>query len=162
LVRHAAGGFPDLLRPPAGLFGHPVSDAALLLLPTAGFIAFDDPRMLRTTEAIREDLSEAGLLRRYPEGNDGLPGREGVFLPGSFWLVECLARQRRLAEAHAVLNRALATGNDLGLFSEEYDTGTGEMLGNFPQALTHLSLISAIVALADMEVGRESTGDIRY
>jgi GH15 family glucan-1,4-alpha-glucosidase len=143
-------------------FGCPVPDAALLLLPTTGFVAFDDPRMLRTTDAIRADLEEDGLLRRYPAGNDGLPGREGVFLPCSFWLAECLARQRRLAEAHAVLGRALSTGNDLGLFSEEYDTATGEMLGNFPQALTHLSLISAIAALADMETGGERKEKVRY
>jgi GH15 family glucan-1,4-alpha-glucosidase len=143
-------------------FGYPAPDAALLLLPTAGFIAFDDPRMLRTTDAVRAALEEDGLLRRYPEGNDGLPGREGVFLPCSFWLVECLARQRRFAEARAVLDRALATGNDLGLFSEEYDTAAGEMLGNFPQALTHLSLISATVALVEMETGEDRAGEIRY
>jgi GH15 family glucan-1,4-alpha-glucosidase len=146
-------------------FGYPEPDAALLLLPTAGFIAFDDPRMLRTTDAVRAALEEDGLLRRYPIGNDRLEGREGVFLPCSFWLVECLARQGRFAEAHAVLDRALATGNDLGLFSEEYDTRSGEMLGNFPQALTHLSLISlisAIVALVEMETGEDRAGDIRY
>jgi GH15 family glucan-1,4-alpha-glucosidase len=143
-------------------FGYPAPDAALLLLPTAGFIAFDDPRMLRTTDAVWTALAEDGLLRRYPEGNDGLPGREGVFLPCSFWLVECLARQRRFAEARAVLDRALATGNDLGLFAEEYDTAAGEMLGNFPQALTHLSLISATVALVEMETGEDRAGEIRY
>jgi GH15 family glucan-1,4-alpha-glucosidase len=143
-------------------FGHPVPDAALLLLPTAGFIDFDDPRMLRTTDRVWTALREDGLLRRYPPGSDELPGLEGVFLPCSFWLVECLARQRRLDEARAVLDRALATGNDLGLFSEEYDTATGEMLGNFPQALTHLSLISAIVTLAEMESGQARTEQARY
>jgi GH15 family glucan-1,4-alpha-glucosidase len=144
-------------------FGYPMPDAALLLLPTAGFIAFDDPRMIRTTNSIWAALDEDGLLRRYPIGSDRLEGREGVFLPCSFWLAECLARQRRCREAHAVLERALATGNDLGLFAEEYDPRTREMLGNYPQALTHLSLISAIVALAEMEAGEESpAGRIRY
>jgi GH15 family glucan-1,4-alpha-glucosidase len=147
-------------------FGCADLDAALLLLPTVGFVDFSDERMIRTTDAIRDALSENGLLRRYPAGNDGLEGREGVFLPCSFWLVECLARQGRLAEAHEVLRRALSTSNELGLFSEEYDTGTGEMLGNFPQGLTHLSLISATVALAAMEKPsppeRERSEEKRY
>jgi GH15 family glucan-1,4-alpha-glucosidase len=130
-------------------FNWPVMDAALLLLPTIGFVAFDDARMIRTTDAIRQDLEEDGLLRRYPTGNDGIKRREGVFLPCSFWLVECLARQGRLDEAHQVFSRALSTGNDLGLFSEEYDAGSHRMLGNFPQGLTHLSLIAATVALSE-------------
>jgi len=75
----------------------------------------------------------------------------GVFLPCSFRGAEGLARQGRLDEAHEVFERALSTGNDLGLFSEEYDTKSHEMLGNFPQALTHLSLIEAAVALAESE-----------
>jgi GH15 family glucan-1,4-alpha-glucosidase len=77
----------------------------------------------------------------------GLKGTEGVFLACSFWLVRCLAHQGRREEAKIVFERALSAGNDLQLFSEEFDTGTGEMLGNFPQGLTHLSLITAAVAL---------------
>jgi GH15 family glucan-1,4-alpha-glucosidase len=134
-------------------FGYPRMDAALLLLPLVGFVDYHDARMIRTTEAIREELEEDGLLRRYAPDNDGLEGKEGVFLACSFWLAECLARQGRHQDAHRVLQRAIATGNDLGLFSEEYDTKTGEMLGNFPQGLTHLSLIAAIVALAEREQG---------
>ena len=126
-------------------------DASLLLLPAIGFVDFNDERMIRTVDAIRADLEEDGLLRRYPSGNDGIKTKEGVFLPCSFWLAECLARQGRLDEAHEVFQRALSTGNDLGLFSEEYDTEKQEMLGNFPQGLTHLSLIAAAVALAEME-----------
>jgi GH15 family glucan-1,4-alpha-glucosidase len=125
-------------------------DAALLLLPIVGFVDYRDERMVRTTDAIREDLEEDGFLRRYVAGNDSMKGTEGVFLPCSFWLVECLARQGRLSEAHRVFKRVLMAGNDLGLFSEEYDTKSGEMLGNFPQGLTHLSLIAATVALARM------------
>lgn len=132
-------------------FGYPEMDAALLLLPLVGFVAYDDERMIRTTDAIRQSLAEDGLLRRYAPDNDGLAGKEGVFLPCSFWLVECLARQGRLGEAHQVFQRVINTGNDLGLFSEEYDTRTEEMLGNFPQGWTHLSLIAATVALAEME-----------
>ena len=135
-------------------FDHPVMDASLLLLPTVGFIAYDDDRMVRTVELIQRELGEDGLIRRYPVGDDGMAGKEGVFLACSFWLVECLARQGRLDEAHNVFQRALATGNDLLLFSEEYDTQAGEMLGNFPQGLTHLSLITAAAALAEMEDGK--------
>ena len=128
-------------------FDHPVMDAALLLLPMVGFIPYHDQRMIRTTDAVREELGENGLLRRYSDGGDGLAGREGVFLACSFWLVECLARQNRLDDAHRTFQRAFSIGNDLGLFAEEYDPEADEMLGNFPQGLTHLSLISAAVAL---------------
>jgi GH15 family glucan-1,4-alpha-glucosidase len=128
-------------------------------LPNIGFIAYDDERMIRTTDAIRRELGQNGLLRRYPATDDGMKGQEGVFLAGSFWLAECLARQNRLDEAHAVFQTTASTGNDLGLFSEEYDTFSQEMLGNFPQGLTHLSLISAATALAEMVAGssRESS-----
>ncbi len=124
-------------------------DAALLLLPTIGFVDCDDERMIRTADAIRADLEEDGLLRRYAAGNDEIEAKEGVFLACSFWLAECLARQGRLDEAHEVFNRVLSTRNELGLFSEEYDTEAQEMMGNFPQGLTHLSLIAAAVALAE-------------
>ncbi len=128
-------------------FDHAVMDGSLLLLPAVGFVDYRDERMIRTTDAVWQELEEGGQLRRYASCDDGLPGLEGVFLPCSFWLAECLARQGRADEAHQVFERALSTGNDLGLFSEEYDTKSDEMLGNFPQALTHLSLISAAVAL---------------
>jgi GH15 family glucan-1,4-alpha-glucosidase len=121
-------------------------DAALLLLPNSGLIAFDDPRMVRTTDAIREELSDEGLIRRY-SGDDGLEGTEGAFIACSFWLAECLARQGRLNEARDAFDRAIATGNDVGLFSEESDPKSGDMLGNFPQALTHMSHIAAALVL---------------
>ena len=127
--------------------GHSGMDAALLLIPRVGFVAYTDPRMLRTTRAVRDDLEEDGLLRRYPVDDDGLEGREGVFLACSFWLAECLARQNRLDDARTVFERVLRVGNDLGLFAEEYDVQRKEMMGNFPQGLTHLSLISAAVAI---------------
>jgi GH15 family glucan-1,4-alpha-glucosidase len=127
-------------------FGSSDMDAALLLLPVFGFVDWKDERMVRTTDAVWEDLEEGGLLRRYRAGNDP-GGREGVFVACSFWLAECLARQDRHPEASEVFDRAVSTANDLGLFSEEYDTGSSEMLGNFPQGLTHLSHIAAAVAL---------------
>jgi pentatricopeptide repeat protein len=131
-------------------------DAALLLLPTVEFVDFGDDRMVRTTEAVRKELEIDGLLRRYADGNDELPGQEGVFLACSFWLVNCLARQGRLDAARKVFERAVGTGNDLGLFAEEYHVGRKEMLGNFPQGLTHLSLITALVALNEAAGRRQS------
>jgi GH15 family glucan-1,4-alpha-glucosidase len=127
-------------------FGEDDLDAALLLLPRVGFVGYEDGRMVRTTDAIREELADEGLLKRYRTDGDE---QEGAFLACSFWLAECLAKQGRVEDARAVFDRTLATGNDLDLFSEEYDTAKGEMLGNFPQGLTHLSHISAAVALAE-------------
>jgi GH15 family glucan-1,4-alpha-glucosidase len=129
-------------------FGHDALDASLLLLPTVEFVDWGDERMVRTADAIREELSVDGLLRRYKTA-DGIGDREGAFLACSFWLAECLAHQGRPDEAREVLNRAVATANGLGLFSEEYDPEAGEMLGNFPQGLTHLSHIAALTALAE-------------
>lgn len=132
-------------------FDHPRMDAALLLLPSIGFVEYQDERMVRTVDAISSELNDNGLVRRYLPDDDGLEGKEGVFLSCSFWLAECLAHQGHLKQAHEVFQKALATGNDLELFSEEFDPGTGEMLGNFPQGLTHLSLIAAAVALSEIE-----------
>jgi GH15 family glucan-1,4-alpha-glucosidase len=129
-------------------FDEPELDAALLLLPAVGFVAWDDERMRRTMEAVRAELEVDGLLRRY-RAPDGLQGTEGTFVACTFWLAECLARQGRTTDARAAFARASATANDLGLFAEEFDPATGNLLGNFPQALTHLSHITAAVALAD-------------
>jgi GH15 family glucan-1,4-alpha-glucosidase len=126
-------------------------DAAVLLLPRVEFVDWHDERMTRTIAAVREDLDAGdGLLYRYRR-DDGLPGREGAFLCCSFWLVECLARSDDLTEAREVFDQAVAKANDLGLMSEEVDPKSGELIGNFPQALTHLSHIDAAVALADAE-----------
>ena len=127
-------------------YGSKKVDAALLLLPGTNFVAFDDERMVRTTQAIQAELSWDGLILRY-KSEDGLRGREGVFLACTYWLVECLARQGRRKEALETFNLANAAGNDLGLFAEQYAPQRGEMLGNFPQGLTHLAHISAALAL---------------
>jgi GH15 family glucan-1,4-alpha-glucosidase len=127
-------------------FGSKDVDASLLLLPVVGFVRYDDERMIRTTEVIRRQLTQDGLLLRYRH-EDGLDGSEGVFLACTFWLVTCLARQNRKAEARRVFKRACASANDLGLFAEEYSRKGREMLGNFPQGLTHLSHIGAALAL---------------
>jgi GH15 family glucan-1,4-alpha-glucosidase len=135
-------------------FGRPELDAALLLLPSTGFVAWDDPRMRRTVEAVRLELEVDGLLLRY-RTPDGLEGTEGAFVACTFWLAECLARQGRTAEARGAFAKASAAANDLGLFAEEFDPAGGMLLGNFPQALTHLSHITAAVALAE---GRRGGG----
>jgi GH15 family glucan-1,4-alpha-glucosidase len=132
-------------------FGRSDMDAALLLLPTVEYIAWDDERMLRTVAAIREELGAGdGLLYRYRR-DDGLEGDEGAFLCCSFWLAECLAEAGELDEARTIFDQAVARSNDLGLFSEEIDPRTGELLGNFPQGLTHLAHIDAAVALSQAQ-----------
>ncbi len=137
-------------------FDRAAMDAALLLLPRVEFVAWDDERMTRTVAAVREQLDAgAGLLYRYRR-KDGLPGREGAFLGCSFWLAECLARAGDVIEARAVFDAAIATANDLGLLAEEIDPGSGELLGNFPQALTHLSHIDAAIALTEVEAATSS------
>jgi GH15 family glucan-1,4-alpha-glucosidase len=141
-------------------FGERQMDAALLRLPTVGFLDYADERMVRTVDAIREDLEEDGLVWRY-RGDDGLEGEEGAFLACSFWLVEVMARQGRQEEARSVFDRALSTANGLGLFSEEYDPDGRQMLGNFPQALTHLSHIEAALALVEGSRFRAGAADER-
>lgn len=132
-------------------------DAALLRLPTVDFIRYDDERMIRTVDAVREELDWDGLLRRYSI-DDGNGVEEGAFVACSFWLVECLARQGRTKDARQAYDRAIATANELGLMSEEYDPEAKEMLGNFPQALSHLSHLEAALALAAAEEQSQPRG----
>ena len=121
-------------------------DAAVLLAARTGFWDGDDPRLATTVEAIREELGAGGpLLYRYTGQQD----KEGAFVACSFWLVEALAHLGRVKEADEVLDGMLEHCNDLGLLSEEIDPETGELLGNFPQALSHLALIGAATALAE-------------
>jgi GH15 family glucan-1,4-alpha-glucosidase len=127
-------------------FGSKEVDAALLLIPITGFLAYDDDRMVRTARVIAEELMHDGLLLRY-RSEDGLTGSEGMFLACTFWLVSCLARSGHKKEARTLFERAVASANDLGLFAEEYSRQGREMLGNFPQGLTHLSHIGAALAL---------------
>jgi GH15 family glucan-1,4-alpha-glucosidase len=131
-------------------YGSKDVDSALLLLPAVDFVAWDDERMIRTVDVIRKELSRDGLVRRY-KAEDGLPGDEGVFVACTFWLAECLAHQRRRKEAREAFERACGCANDLGLFAEEYQPKSGEMLGNFPQGLTHLGHVSAALALDERE-----------
>ncbi len=124
-------------------------DASLLVLPMARFIKGDDPKMLGTIAAVEQDLMKDGLLLRYrtQSGVDGLSGEEHPFLACSFWLVSAYALAGRLDDASALMDRLVALGNDVGLLSEEYDVAGKRMVGNFPQAFSHLALVTAAMNL---------------
>src|SRR2546426_268056 len=133
-------------------------DAANLLMPLVGFLPAKDAKMTSTIQHIREELSKGDLIYRY-NVDDGQMGKEGAFTVCSFWMVDCLTRLGKLGEAEGLLNQLLKRGNHLGLYSEEIDPVTGDALGNFPQAYTHMGLITASVRL---EEARRKTGFMRY
>jgi GH15 family glucan-1,4-alpha-glucosidase len=120
-------------------------DASLLLIPQVGFLAADDPRAVGTIAAIERHLMVDGLVMRYSTASnvDALPAGEGAFLACSFWLADSYLLTGRRKEAEALFERLLALGNDVGLFAEEYDPRAQRMLGNFPQALTHMALVNS-------------------
>jgi len=127
-------------------------DAAVLLAARVGFLERQDPRLDATIDAIRRELGAGGpLLYRY----SGQQEVEGAFLACSFWLVEALVHAGRVQEARATMDELLALANDVGLYSEEMDPASGEMLGNFPQALTHLALVNAASACASAEADED-------
>jgi GH15 family glucan-1,4-alpha-glucosidase len=131
-------------------------DASLLYLSRVGFLEPDDPRLLATIDAIRQRLGRDELLYRYEFGtDDGLPPGEGAFLACSFWLVEALALCGRTDEARGLFEKLLGRCNDVGLYSEEIDVESGALLGNFPQALTHIGLLNAALCLTNQ---RRRTG----
>ena len=135
-------------------------DASLLLIPLVGFLPPDDPRVRGTVEAVERELVVGGFVLRYATvtGIDNLPPGEGVFLPCSFWLADCLAVTGRHAEAEALFERLLALRNDVGLLSEEFDPRTGRMQGNFPQALSHMALVNTarLLSLATDQVEKSA------
>ena len=133
-------------------YGSKNLDASNLMLPLVGFIGADDPRMAGTIAATERHLtSRHGLVYRYRAFDDGLQGDEGAFTICSFWLVDNLIMQDRVTEARNLFDRLKGYANDVGLLSEEIDPETGELLGNFPQAFTHLGLISAAVHVPKAE-----------
>jgi GH15 family glucan-1,4-alpha-glucosidase len=125
-------------------YGSKELDASVLLITLVGFLPPDDERIRGTVEAIRRELVRDGFVIRYPthESIDGLPAGEGVFLPCSFWLADSLEVLGRHDEARALFERLLSLKNDLGLLAEEYDPASKRLLGNFPQAFTHVSLVN--------------------
>jgi GH15 family glucan-1,4-alpha-glucosidase len=130
-------------------YGSQALDAALLLIPRVGFLPGDDPRVVGTVEAVQRELVSEGFVLRYPtdEADDGLPPGEGAFLPCSFWLADALAMAGRRDEARALYDHLAGLANDVGLFAEEYDPETGRLVGNFPQAFTHVALVTSAETL---------------
>ena len=137
-------------------YGSDALDAALLLIPQVGFLEPNDSRVVGTVEAVLEDLSMTdALIRRYrtEETDDGLAGHEGAFIICSFWMVDALALMGRREEARRRFDVLTGLANDLGLLAEEYDPVAGHMLGNFPQAFSHVGLIDSADTLADRHHG---------
>jgi alpha,alpha-trehalase len=138
-------------------FGSTALDASNLMLPIVGFLPADDPRMLATIDAIAERLTDdRGLVYRYrtEEGVDGLAGEEGTFLLCTFWLAQALALAGQVERAREVFQRAASFVTDLGLLAEEVDPATGELLGNYPQAFSHIGLVNAAWAIDQAEHAR--------
>ncbi|MGO9059443.1 MAG: glycoside hydrolase family 15 protein [Candidatus Binataceae bacterium] len=144
-------------------YGGKELDAALLMVPLVGFLPATDPRVSGTVQAIQRELLSDGLVRRYStqQGVDGLQGGEGVFLPCTFWLADNLTMLRRYDEARAIFERLLAVCNDVGLLSEEYDPAARRQLGNFPQALSHVSLVNTAHNLGLAESTAEAPAEHR-
>ncbi|MCE3265547.1 MAG: hypothetical protein K0S15_256 [Solirubrobacterales bacterium] len=144
-------------------YGSKDLDAATLLIPAVGFLPPDDARVIGTIDAIQSELAADGWVRRYSTGEgtddvDGLRGEEGAFLPCSFWLADALAMAGRRDEARDLFERLLGLTNDVGLISEEYDTERGRLIGNFPQAFTHLALINTASLLGGAKSMSRPTG----
>jgi GH15 family glucan-1,4-alpha-glucosidase len=156
-------GYNDELGAITQAYDSDALDASALLLPMIHFIRADDPRMEGTINAIQKHLTHDGLVYRYhvDETDDGVPGGEGTFTICSFWMVDNLAFLGRVDEARDLFAKLINYSNDLGLYSEEIDPKTGEFLGNFPQAFTHMALINAAVNLDKADASLRESGDGR-
>jgi GH15 family glucan-1,4-alpha-glucosidase len=132
-------------------YGSDQLDASLLLMPVVGFLPGSDARVKATVEAIERELMPDGLVRRYDTSkvNDGLPPGEGVFLACSFWMVSSLKAIGREHDARRLFERLLKLRNSVGLLSEEYDVKHKRLVGNFPQAFSHIALVNAAFDLED-------------
>jgi GH15 family glucan-1,4-alpha-glucosidase len=141
-------------------YGSTALDASVLLLPLFGFLPADDERIRRTVIAIADELTEDGLVLRYrtEETDDGLQGAEGTFTTCSFWLVSALVAIGQLERGRALCKRLLSHASELGLYAEEIEATSGRHLGNFPQALTHLALIHAVMSVIRAERGLRTAG----
>jgi GH15 family glucan-1,4-alpha-glucosidase len=142
-------------------YGSEALDASALRLPIIGLIGAGDPRMLSTVQKIEQQLVRQGLVYRYRNVDDGVSGEEkGTFAMCTFWLVDAYTLLERLREAEELFEHVLSFQNDVGLFSEEIDPDSGEQLGNFPQAFTHISLINSAARLEAAREGRKTTPHI--
>ena len=145
-------------------YDDPTLDASLLLLAEVGFVAPDDPLFVGTVAAIEKELmTKDGLVLRYDTGHaadDGLPPGEGAFLPCSFWLANAYVILGRSDDARRLFERLLGLCNDVGLLSEEYDSGRGRLAGNFPQAFSHVALLSTALNLAHTDKPCEQRRDL--
>ena len=146
-------GFNPELNAFVQYYGSEDLDASLLMVPLVGFLPPDDPRVTGTVEAIRRELRQDGFVARYPThpGVDGLPPGEGAFLACSFWMADCLAMLGRHDEARGQFERLLGLCNDVGLLSEEYDPRVKRLVGNFPQAFSHVGLVNTALNLSPAE-----------
>ena len=140
-------------------FGSDNLDASLLMIPLVGFLPVSDARVRGTIEAIQRELVQGGFVLRYDTDEaaqvDGLSGREGAFLACSFWLSDCLHLLGRAHDARELLDRLLGLRNDLGLLSEEYDTERQRLVGNFPQAFSHVALVNSALGLDGERAGAQ-------
>jgi GH15 family glucan-1,4-alpha-glucosidase len=143
-------GFDSALGSFVQAYGSKELDASLLLLPTVGFLPPDDPRVRGTVEAVERRLFVDGFLRRYDPATspDGVPGCDAAFLACSFWLVDAYALMGRADDARALFERLLKLCNDVGLLAEQYDTSARRLVGNFPQAFSHVALVNTAYNLA--------------
>jgi GH15 family glucan-1,4-alpha-glucosidase len=142
-------------------YGSKELDASLLQIPMVGFLPADDPRVIGTVKAIERDLLVDGFVMRYRSETspDGLPPGEGAFLACSFWLVDAYVVQKRWDEARRLFDRLVGLSNDVGLLSEEYDARHGRLVGNFPQAFSHVALINSAFYLTQAERPEEQRAD---
>jgi GH15 family glucan-1,4-alpha-glucosidase len=149
-----AHGFDTELGSFVQSYGSKEVDASLLLLPTVGFLPVADPRVSGTVRAVEERLLVNGFVRRYEtrDGVDGLPPGEGVFLACSFWLVDVYVLQDRRDDAEQLFMRLMSLCNDVGLLSEEYDPVARQLVGNFPQAFSHIGLINSAFNLTRPQI----------
>ena len=139
-------------------YGSTALDASLLLIPRVGFLPATDPRVLGTIDAVRRELSDGGLVKRYrtTETDDGIRGSEGLFIACSFWLVDALYASGQQRDAIDLFERLLLLRNDVGLLSEEWDPGAQRQLGNTPQAFSHFALV---VSALQLHMGQMTRSD---
>ena len=153
-------GYDDSRKTFVQVYGEPQLDASLLLIPSVGFLLPNDPRVVLTIEAIERELMVDGFVKRYDTGatEDGMPPGEGMFLACSFWLADAYQLIGRKADGQALFERLLTLCNDVGLLSEEYDVAQRRLVGNFPQAFSHIALVNSAHNLTHRDKPSEQRG----